>query len=190
MAHALFWTITFHLVTTYSFQSTPTPTSQPPTLLWSLSLGYIKVNLHSETSIATKLDFCRDMFGTSLASIHNATQQADISSEWFGCNPTHSGGDHCKIGLHDLDNDGIYTWFDGTSFNYNAWLSGEPSPPEDVSILLWTIGKRKRHQVHLLVFKLFGSGNMGKSGARIPYRLETTWTHGWCPNDRSIICFV
>eukprot|EP01083_Nonionella_stella_P142311 440105_1 len=128
MAHALFWTITFHLVTTYSFQSTPTPTSQPPTLLWSLSLGYIKVNLHSETSIATKLDFCRDMFGTSLASIHNATQQADISSEWFGCNPTHSGGDHCKIGLHDLDNDGIYTWFDGTSFNYNAWLSGEPSP--------------------------------------------------------------
>eukprot|EP01083_Nonionella_stella_P182029 653798_1 len=33
--------------------------------------------------------------------------------------------------------------------------------------LLWTIGKRKRHQVHLLVFKLFGSGNMGKSGARM-----------------------
>eukprot|EP01083_Nonionella_stella_P142312 440107_1 len=134
MAHALFWTITFHLVTTYSFQSTPTPTSQPPTLLWSLSLGYIKVNLHSETSIATKLDFCRDMFGTSLASIHNATQQADISSEWFGCNPTHSGGDHCKIGLHDLDNDGIYTWFDGTSFNYNQCFQETSSRPRPRSL--------------------------------------------------------
>eukprot|EP01083_Nonionella_stella_P201028 735649_1 len=55
---------------------------------------------------------------------------------------------------------------------------------------LLTIGKHSKHQIDLLVSKLFESGIMVKCSARIENRLRTPWTHGWCTNCRSIICFV
>ena len=67
--------------------------------------------------------FCLSTFGTNLASIHSAADNAAINTELadVGC----SG--YAWIGLNDRNRESNFEWSDGTDFVYNKWGIGQPN---------------------------------------------------------------
>ena len=86
---------------------------------------------------STAETYCVSTYGTSLASIHSASQQAVAESVMYKINATFP-----FIGLHDLNTEGSYEWTDGSPFNYSDWQSGQPSgDAQDCCTLISTSGK-------------------------------------------------
>jgi hypothetical protein len=57
-----------------------------------------------------------------LASIHSAAENAAASAVIQA-----NGGLSTWIGLNDQAQAGLYTWSDGTNYDYNGWMPGEPN---------------------------------------------------------------
>ena len=75
---------------------------------------------------------CQILFGTDLASIHS---DRDLHEAQLLCNATQTIDRSCFVGLNDLNNDTIWEWIDGTTFDYGTtlgeypWFEGEPNNP-------------------------------------------------------------
>ena len=113
---------------------TPNPTSlptSPPTMKYFFNgTKYIGVYAPSGINWYNALSYCQSEFGTSLASIHSENDQIAASDATYAATPfsVESESFLAWIGLNDyFDNDGTFSWSDGTSFNYNYWGSGEPN---------------------------------------------------------------
>ncbi|XP_006902733.1 PREDICTED: low affinity immunoglobulin epsilon Fc receptor [Elephantulus edwardii] len=61
---------------------------------------------------------CEDLHGR-LVSIHSSEEQAFLSS--------HANKEGSWTGLQDLDEEGVFTWLDGSSVDYSNWRPGEPN---------------------------------------------------------------
>ena len=95
-------------------------------MLWYQCRGYIFVSY--KLSIDSAEEYCRDVFGTTLASIHSeyenelALRQCNISTKISGC----------SIGLNDKENErynnrSLWKWTDESVYNYSNWRTGEPN---------------------------------------------------------------
>eukprot|EP01083_Nonionella_stella_P217342 780377_1 len=73
---------------------------------------------------------CLDTYGTHLASIHSAKDNAEAHAL---CVPQASDNRQgCWIGLNDFDAEagrlgGLFKWYDGTPLDYQNWYPGEPN---------------------------------------------------------------
>eukprot|EP01083_Nonionella_stella_P207618 754059_1 len=111
--------------------------------------------------------FCAFSYGTSLASIHDATQDNEADLE---C-PTSAQLTGCWIGATILDpwnwetNDGIWKWSDGTPFNYGSNTSGGIPP--------WKTGNPSNHHTEFC-------GEIDKA--------TVGWNDNECYNEKPILC--
>eukprot|EP01083_Nonionella_stella_P083437 230739_1 len=105
------------------------------------SPNYVLINDALEWNNADAL--CSFSYGTSLASIHNTSQNKEAQST---CTPSSSASE-CWIGLNDVDTEGTLIWTDGTSFDFGTntsggvypWGANEPNfavPKEDCTHLM------------------------------------------------------
>eukprot|EP01083_Nonionella_stella_P147779 466816_1 len=67
------------------------------------------------TDWATGESYCNTQYGTSLASIHSASDNTEISSL---C--SNSAENACYIGLNDQDTENVFVWIDGSNRDYTA----------------------------------------------------------------------
>ena len=70
--------------------------------------------------------YCQETYGTSLASIHSASDNSDARAAANGVGITERSI-IVWIGLNDLSNESVLVWTDGTSVNYTNWSTGNPS---------------------------------------------------------------
>jgi len=63
--------------------------------------------------------YCKD-FDAQLASIHSSDENQFILENV-------KGPDNCRIGLNDIDEEGVFQWIDGTPVNYTNFNEGEPN---------------------------------------------------------------
>ena len=109
---------------------TSQPTSAPLVVYDDDTLQYIGVYAPEGINWIDSLLYCENNFGTSLASIHSSDDQTEASNAAYGATPDEEETTHVYgwIGLNDyFDNDGSWSWSDGTSFDYAYWASGEPN---------------------------------------------------------------
>jgi hypothetical protein len=69
--------------------------------------------------------YCEDNFGSSLATITSATEQANATIACFD-----QANEGCWFGLNDQAGEGTFTFVDGTPFtadSYTNWYEGEPN---------------------------------------------------------------
>ena len=70
--------------------------------------------LHNWTEAET---YCENTFGLHLAAVHSSSENNDA----FGDGSWYSTYGEMWIGLYDIDNEGDYSWVDGTSVDYANW---------------------------------------------------------------------
>ena len=66
-------------------------------------------------------DYCISR-GGDLASIHSASMQVEIKDAAFDVL-----FQHWWVGLNDRDEEGVWTWTDGSPLDFEAWNDGEPN---------------------------------------------------------------
>ena len=67
------------------------------------------------------LDFCQNRFGTSLASIHDSTQNNELILAINNAGIT-GVAQIVWIGLNDIDNENVFVFSDGTPFDFTSEL--------------------------------------------------------------------
>ena len=72
------------------------------------------------------LIYCQETYGTSLASIHSASDNSDARAAANGVGIT-DGLLIVWIGLSDLLNESVFIWTDGTNVDYTNWDVSNPS---------------------------------------------------------------
>jgi hypothetical protein len=115
---------------------------------------------------------CQSTYGTSLASIYNAVQNAEATAL---CTAGASYN-FCWLGLNDLTTDGSWYWRNSHSYNayaanYTNWNSGEPN------------GAESENCVHL-----YSSGVLTYGGLWNDRGCDTEWSalcnaHSWAPTN-------
>ena len=63
--------------------------------------------------------FCRDKFGTNLASVHSDEEMNEITDLINGAS--------VWIGLHDIRIEKKFRWIDKSDVDYTKWAPGEPN---------------------------------------------------------------
>ena len=89
-------------------------------LLWAAPLAFTSgsfVYVDQELSWENARDYCRTHHH-DLASIHSSTENAEVDAlcpvAW------------CWIGGSDSASEGTWTWLDGSAWDYENWLTGQP----------------------------------------------------------------
>ena len=114
--------------------------------LWSANLNYIHVN--NRTNWYNANDMCHNLFETTLATIHNALDDADAGN----IGPSVNLG---YIGLHDQNTEGLYEWVDGSPVVYTNWgeLSNTLHQPEGEDCIVMELLKWSDRPCHHPVYK-------------------------------------
>ena len=79
------------------------------------------------------LQYCNESMGTVLASIHSETENTLAISAAIGTGANIStddsilGAEWTWIGLNDINDEGTFTWVDGTDVNYTNWAADQPA---------------------------------------------------------------
>ena len=87
------------------------------------------------------LQYCIEEMETVLGSIHNDSDQESVllAARATGANVSSDSGltsnDYVWIGLSDTDDEGNFTWVDGSALDYNNWQADEPKAPDCVNII-------------------------------------------------------
>ena len=69
-------------------------------------------------------EYCDDLYGTHLASIHSNSENAQI---YVAATTLGVGSEWIWLGLNDLTLEGNWSWTDGTSVTYTNWYIYEPN---------------------------------------------------------------
>uniref|UniRef100_A0A914DT33 C-type lectin domain-containing protein n=1 Tax=Acrobeloides nanus TaxID=290746 RepID=A0A914DT33_9BILA len=114
--------------------STITTTARPPGQCrkgWSLfsqaNRCYILIhNVNFNQARST----CQN-FSSNFISIHSAQENVFVQSLFM----KNSLNYFCRIGLHNVNLSGNFTWVDGTKLDYTNWYQGKPDPSYPSAIL-------------------------------------------------------
>lgn len=86
--------------------------------------GYIGIKAGKKQNWSEADEYCWTTYGTHLASIHNANENADA----FATFSTYSSSDDWTwIGLTDVICEHVYFWSDGSPSDYENWRGSEPN---------------------------------------------------------------
>eukprot|EP01083_Nonionella_stella_P002446 7066_1 len=113
---------------TTSYPTTADPTTSHPTTTDPTTAKYV---FHDVVVAATAANqACLDSYGTHLASIHSAQDNAEAQTLCVPQSTDERQG--CWIGLNDFDveagsNGNNFKWYDGTPLDYQNWNPGEPN---------------------------------------------------------------
>ena len=80
-----------------------------------ISFGNEYTKVSDPKTASDAQDYCHRIYGTSLATIMNANDNAKASLACAG---------ECLIGLNDINNEGTFKNFDGTPGVYTNWVIG------------------------------------------------------------------
>ena len=91
---------------------------------------YIGINTHSDSDSLTYTfdeanNYCLSNYGTTLASIHSSSDQADIV-EIFNI-ITYDQSNSVWIGATNIQGSTNFEWLDGTPVDYTSWYPNEPN---------------------------------------------------------------
>ena len=87
---------------------------------------YALIN-HLYLTFADSESFCKNRFGTSLASIHDIYDH-DLAANLCAMAQPPGGYEDCWIGANSRDNEDMWVWTDGTYFDYGSDLRGSVWP--------------------------------------------------------------